>query len=269
MTRGNPGARATEEEINEFNIDALQAVHNADPLLTGSAAQARLNAYLARLTLAHSLVRASGTAAVTAANTAYPRVGEYIVDQDDVAAVTARLKADEAADLLPIPPPQIVRAPGGVTAAHAPRPANSVLDALVALPTRAPNPGQTRALRIMADHFDAVYAGQPTTPPFLFLDGAGGTGKSFLFRCLETLANAVGRRIAATALTGVACTAIPTRQSARTTQSCFKLGIDPNLIQPLSSDKLHVVTGNLGEPLAVIIDEISFSHAWILGAVDM
>jgi hypothetical protein len=120
----------------------------------------------------------------------------------------------------------------------------------------------------MARHFDDLHAGRPTTAPFLFLEGAGGTGKSFLFSCLEVLAYSIGRRIAPTALTGVACTAIPTDQGARTTQSCFKLGIDASLIGPLGDETVTVVKGLLGDTVAVIIDEISFSKAWILGAVD-
>jgi hypothetical protein len=273
--RGDPESRATDQEITEFNVDALQALMDADDLLLINTAHAKLTAFLQRITLAHSIVR--DTSAVRTPATGrdgavlLPRtIGNPIATTDEIAAVTARLKADNLrpADLVDLIPAIAPTGTSVVAQRDDSRPAHRALEELIARPTAAPNAGQVAALRIMADHFDSIAAGNPTTAPFLFLEGAGGTGKSFLFLLLEVLAKAINRRIAPTAMTGVACTAIPTKQGARTTQSCFKLGIDPHRIQQLGDTQYSIVNGVLGGPVAIIIDEISFAKAWILGAVD-
>ena len=139
---------------------------------------------------------------------------------------------------------------------------------LTSLSENAPNAGQARVLEPIAEYFDALVAGQHPVAPRIYLDGAGGTGKSFLFSCIEKLAAAVGRTIDPTALTGVACGAIPTEASARTTASLFRLGIQPAQIRPLGGVHLVEARAAFGDPLLVIIDEISFATPSILDGVD-
>lgn len=274
--RHDPENPATDADITDFNIDALQAQSDADALLHTNAAFARLVAFLDVITRAHGVVRDTSTSRTIVTNNAaspFPSFGANVVSQDDIATVTARIKDNTKPDtFLPAVPPNLHPAAGVATGNSARGPASRALEELQARPTGAPNAGQVAGLRIMADHFDSIHAARPAAPetpaPFIFLQGAGGTGKSFFFSCLEVLAHSIGHHIAPTAMTGVACTAIPTQQGARTTQSCFKLGINPHKIQELGDIQHTILTGALGQTVAVIIDEISFAKAWILGAVD-
>jgi hypothetical protein len=132
---------------------------------------------------------------------------------------------------------------------------------------KVPNDGQFNVLQIFAEYFDALHQGTDSEPPLVFLAGEGGTGKSFLFECLEEIAFAVLFFIVATALTGIACTSIHTRCSVRTTAALFHLGIKPCNIHELESDKLQLFRSRLGNPIAIIIDEISFADVGVVEAV--
>jgi hypothetical protein len=264
----------TEAEMHDFSVDLLRAASNADEAdVDGEGASNRMRAYLARIALSHGVIRGTAPPDQTLGDAAavhFPRLREHAVSANRVASVLSALSLDSppqhAAQTTDVLLPALramtpdAAAPVGLAA--------QALDGLRLRTTNAPNAGQDAVLDVMAAYFDAATTGRGGVAPLIFLEGAGGTGKSFLFSCVETLAAAVNRNIAVTALTGVACTAIPTDHAARTTHSCFKLGINPKKFKPIAGTTLAVVNGNLDNPLAVIIDEISFANTWILGAVD-
>jgi pantothenate kinase-related protein Tda10 len=68
--------------------------------------------------------------------------------------------------------------------------------ALETLKSRAVHPSeeQCNLLHRIAVFADAVVAGEDPSPPLIFLEGPGGTGKSFLFECVENILAAVARR---------------------------------------------------------------------------
>ena len=75
------------------------------------------------------------------------------------------------------------------------------------------------------------------------------------------------KRLAITALTGVACTAIQTQNGARTTQSFFNLGWT-SFRRPLNTANFEILRRLLQNVAIVIIDEISFMSGAILFAIN-
>lgn len=125
-----------------------------------------------------------------------------------------------------------------VAAVAAVGPATRVLDRMLQRTENKPNTGQQKVLRVFADYFDGLAAGQRPAPPQIFLEGAGGTGKSFVFKCLEELADAANGQVIPSALTGVACTAIPTQACVRTAASLFQYGFKPGAKTPLTDKQV-------------------------------
>jgi len=184
------------------------------------------------------------------------------------ASILSACKAHPQALESPSQPPQSRRGAQSLDAA------SRKLEEQCARKDGAPNADQQAVLRIFATYVDSCAAVQPSaspppSPPLIFLDGPGGTGKSFVFKCLEEIAEAAGNSILPTALTGVACTAIHTKTPARTAASLFDLGIDPVGIEPLDGTHLALLASSLANVVAVIIDEISFANASIVAAIDM
>ena len=270
---GGPGCddeedEATPEEILAYAIELVN-LRNArggdEEDVDGEGLRNRERAFLATFEAAHGVIRSGDVAANPAlvpvpAALAFPALGAFAAQADDIAALLQRLGT--AVIPPPVRPPP-APAPGDGTGAAA-----AALRHLLSLPENAPNAGQARVLERLAEYFDALVAGQQPAAPRIFLDGAGGTGKSFLFSCIEKLAAAVGRTIDPTALTGVACCAIPTEARARTTASLFHLGIHPAQIRSLKGAALVTAREEFGDPLVVIIDEISFATPSILDGVD-
>ena len=138
---------------------------------------------------------------------------------------------------------------------------------------QCPTPAQKAVLRTFAEYFDAC-DNNPTAvipAPRVFLHGAAGTGKSFIFSCLEILATAINRSIAPTALTGVACTAIKTTTvRAITTASKFMFGVIPaSASTPLTEAQRLKFGIRWNNAILVIVDEISFAPSKIINAVHL
>ena len=147
-----------------------------------------------------------------------------------------------------------------------PRSAKYALDQLMSPGnTSKPNEQQLALLTHLSNYFDNI---KTVTAPLIFLEGAGGTGKSYIFNCIEKMAHAIQRNISVSALTGVACTAINTKMGARTTASLFKLGIAPRKLTQLQAMTKATAQHILGNPVVIIIDEFSFAQPSLLSAID-
>ena len=126
-----------------------------------------------------------------------------------------------------------------------------------------PNAIQHRLLLTFANYFDSLsFDDSRCKAPLCFLNGAGGTGKSFVFPCLEEMANAERHKIAPSGITGVCCTAISTRTPFRTTSSLFKIPRDLSLANapPLKDAALDQFAKRMEAVKLIIVDEISFAH---------
>jgi hypothetical protein len=208
-----------------------------------------------------------------AAAPAVGRVGDFQqldLTAGQVTAMLARLKRDPEAHGAPlvVPPPAAAAHGGDANAAAGPAAAK-----LVEMQVREgdkPSAGQLVVLHEVAAYFDAVHAGRDVLPPRWFLTGPGGSGKSFLFKCIEELSDSIGRTIAPTALTGIAASNIPTRTFARTVYSLFQMGIThESMAADLSAEKFAVMCNAVGQPVLIIVDEISFAHAEVIACLDM
>jgi hypothetical protein len=133
-----------------------------------------------------------------------------------------------------------------------------------------PNNGQHRVLLELAKYLDKCHrdgrenAGEA---PHIFLQGAGGTGKSFLFHALDQLAAAVGTTTLATALTGVACGNIRTGNGARTVHSAIGCGYDLK-VKKQSDEKATRTSLEFLACGVIIVDEVSFATPQHLAALD-
>ena len=131
-----------------------------------------------------------------------------------------------------------------------------------------PSPSQFRVLERMATYFDRLFRKEKNVDaPLIFVHGAAGTGKSFLFRDIEIMAVACERYISVSAMTGVAAGNIDTDAPVRTTASQFCYGVKPENVKiknPTVRDKLRE---KIGDSVAIIIDEIGTATAVDLAAV--
>ena len=139
-------------------------------------------------------------------------------------------------------------------------PASVALERLRNRATLIPNANQCVPLTALVPYLNALYYRRvPETIPFIFLTGAAGSGKTFVFSCAEELVIACHKEMSITAMTGAACTAIRTENGARTTQSYFHLGWTSMAYKrPLSEQKLLAMREKLQNVAIIIIDEISF-----------
>ena len=105
----------------------------------------------------------------------------------------------------------------------------------------------------------------------IFLHCAGGTEKSFIFSCIETLVEICNKSVIFSSLTGIACTAIPTKKPAKTTASTFKLGLAPSKIKNLKDSELLTIRSEVDSNnlVIIVIDEFGFGDATLLAAVDI
>jgi hypothetical protein len=203
---------------------------------------------------------------ITEQNNFPTAVGEFVCNVNIIANLYTELRKDPILPALPA----LVCEPF-ISSAHNSSEVEPAVQALALMEQCVdlrPNEEQLVLLRIVASYLDAIFRHDPNTVgPLIFLTGAAGTGKSFLFTCIENLTNSVQKRIAPTALTGVACTAICTRAAARTTQSFFHLGWGHGN-EPLKDAGLINLRNLLHEVVFVIIDEISFMLAKDLEAIN-
>ena len=129
-----------------------------------------------------------------------------------------------------------------------------------------PNDGQCIVLKEIAIYFDAMYALQhyQVNAPLIMLHAEAGAGKSFIYECIEVLAEASKNTVCFTASTGVACSAIKTKNGARTIFSALGLGICKGTIVPLVRQNLINTKTAFGRPGLVIIDEAGFLKAKVI-----
>ena len=271
---GSPGDveeqdEAANEDILAYAIELVElrnreGADEAD--VDGGGLGSRERAFLAEFKAALGVTRTTGADAPAADQAieggAFPALGVFLAESDTVGEILQGLKDASNA-------PPVRQLPAAATGDGAVGSASLALEQLMARTVNAPNAGQARVLALFAAYVDDLQAGRHPDAPLVYLDGAGGTGKSFLFSCIELLAAAVGRPIAPTALTGVACSVIPTVASARTTASLFSLGIQPALITPLQGTALARAEEALTDPLVVIIDELSFATPSVIDGVDV
>ena len=99
-----------------------------------------------------------------------------------------------------------------------------------------------------------------------FIDGAGGTGKTFIYNCLIHILRGQNRDTIAVAFTGIAANLLP---GGRTAHSAFKLPVD--LIENAVSDirPSHKAAQLIRDAALIIWDEISMAPKYAVEALNM
>ena len=85
----------------------------------------------------------------------------------------------------------------------------------------------------------------------LFLDGPGGTGKTFLYECLSANLRSRGKKVIAVASSGIAATLLT---GGRTAHSQFKIPIDINEASTCSINVRSALAIQLQETDLIIWD---------------
>lgn len=113
---------------------------------------------------------------------------------------------------------------------------------------------------------DAILASvdDPSLPRFFFVDGPGGSGKTYLYETIFNLLIGRGKRVTCTAWTGIAANLLP---GGRTSASLFKLDIKNN--SEASFHKRQMMDAReLGSTDVIIWDEASMIPKAALNTVD-
>ncbi|OMO79395.1 hypothetical protein CCACVL1_13702 [Corchorus capsularis] len=92
---------------------------------------------------------------------------------------------------------------------------------------------------------------------FFFIDGPGGTGKTFLYRTILATIRNEGLIVLATATSGIAATLLP---GGRTTHSRFKLPLTPEASSVCFIDKQSDLAELIKRAAVIIWDEASMAH---------
>ena len=98
-----------------------------------------------------------------------------------------------------------------------------------------------------------------------FVDGPGGTGKSFLFNMILNKIRSEGEIALAIASSGIAATLL---ENGRTAHSRFKIPININETSTCSIPKQSQLAELLRKTVILIWDEISMTHKYIIDCVD-
>jgi len=259
------GAHVSAAQILEFTTELLalannQIEGNANQNLIREAQYIReFDSFLAFFDNVHPIVPALVQVQVDP-RTVYPDiVGNFLADRSTIANVFAHLKTEpdfHSNSNQDYTPQTFVNSLGEELGG----PASVALETLRNRARLIPNADQCVPLTALVPYLNALYYRRdPETIPIIFLTGAAGTGKTFVFTCAEELAIACRKEMSITAMTGAACTAILTENGARTTQSYFHLGWGASTYRrPLSQQKLLAMRDKLRNVAIVIIDEISF-----------
>ncbi|XP_056691904.1 uncharacterized protein [Spinacia oleracea] len=113
------------------------------------------------------------------------------------------------------------------------------------------NPAQQEAFTCIIDHV------KQKKPGALFIDGPGGTGKTFLYNALYAEIHLMGPIVLPTATSGIAAANIP---SGRTTHSRFKIPIDTEASLGCDVPKQGSVAALIKETTLIIWDEASMAR---------
>lgn len=154
--------------------------------------------------------------------------------------------------------------PGGVSRAG---PAHAILAAMKSR-DEPPTAGQCAILEVVCDYIDDVAAGRSPRPFRIFMHGAGGTGKSYVLRCIDELFGSIGCHVVPCALTGVACAAISCRDPARTLHNTCNLHVETLRpcanIRPADEAYMKARFEQCG---MLAVDEVSFTSARALTGI--
>ncbi|XP_031127552.1 uncharacterized protein LOC116029646 [Ipomoea triloba] len=109
---------------------------------------------------------------------------------------------------------------------------------------------------------DAVLGNKPSA---FFVDGPGGTGKTFLYRCLLVFVRSKGLIALTTATSGIAASILP---GGRTAHSRFKLALDGNDKYICNIGKHTADASLLRHSKLILWDEASMAHRNIVESLD-
>ena len=113
--------------------------------------------------------------------------------------------------------------------------------------------------------FDSVVEAVNGDPKLFFLDGPGGTGKTFLIECLYHYVKQQGHDIHAVASSGIAAMLLP---NGRTAHSLLKIPIDIDADSTCSIKAQSLLARTLREAKCLIWDEAPMTHRHAFEAVD-
>ncbi|XP_019248430.1 PREDICTED: ATP-dependent DNA helicase PIF4-like [Nicotiana attenuata] len=122
------------------------------------------------------------------------------------------------------------------------------------------NIDQRRAYNMILDR---IFSNRPGA---FFIDGPGGTGKSFLYRALLATVRHKGFIALATASSGVAASLLP---GGRTAHSCFKIPIDVNENFSCNSSKQSSLASLIRDAKLIVWDKISVAKKETVEAIDL
>ncbi|XP_074293400.1 uncharacterized protein LOC141620425 [Silene latifolia] len=122
------------------------------------------------------------------------------------------------------------------------------------------NAEQKEAFNTIVNH---VKEGKPGA---FFIDGPGGTGKTFLYNALYAEVRLMGKIVLPTATSGIAAANIP---SGRTTHSILKLPLDTSTSLSCDVPKQSSLAALIRESSLIIWDEASMAKKQNIDAVDL
>ncbi|KAK7273081.1 hypothetical protein RIF29_14127 [Crotalaria pallida] len=98
-----------------------------------------------------------------------------------------------------------------------------------------------------------------------FVDGPGGTGKTFLYRALIARLRSAGNIVLATVTSGIAATLLP---GGRTAHSRFKIPINPEPSSVCNISKQSDLAKLIRQTTAIIWDEAPMAHRYAFETLD-
>lgn len=104
-----------------------------------------------------------------------------------------------------------------------------------------------------------LYHVQNYLPNVFFVDGPGGTGKTFLYKALLATIRSTGQKALATQTSGVAASLLP---GGRTSHSIFKIPLDENNIKSCSISKQSTLA--IKQAKLIIWDEATMAKRSII-----
>jgi hypothetical protein len=257
----------SEKEIFDFYLDVLRQHNNVDMHGTSSSNQSeKTEAYLSRILREVHLVRNpcndNSDAGTDRKSSTDPPGIEYIQGKaDDVTSVLRVVTNDPDPENGPADEDQ---RPANMDSSNRLSSVEDIVLNVMKKYNMKPNEKQLVVLNRMAEY---IKNGGP--PPMIFLEGAGGTGKSYLFSCLEYLCHEMGEVMCLSAMTGAACTAHDSKiYQSRTTHSLLGIPIFLKNMKQLSAASLAKLRALLNDAVIIVIDEAGFSAPSFLGAVD-
>ncbi|XP_048447298.1 ATP-dependent DNA helicase pif1-like [Pyrus x bretschneideri] len=117
----------------------------------------------------------------------------------------------------------------------------------------------------MAAYNSIVSAIEQRDNAIFFVDGPGGTGKTYLYRVLLATLRSKGHIILATATSGIAATILP---GGRTAHSRFKIPLSPDASSTCSISIQSDLAELIRKTSAVVWDEAPMAHRFAFEALD-